>query len=88
MGCTGFVADGVTYSGGNGAGPNGVLFNARMNNYPTSWASAVADAPGGAPEPWTNPESHVYRIDVTVANDANAAGKSHTQTFTWEAQNT
>ncbi|HEX2085162.1 MAG TPA: SipW-dependent-type signal peptide-containing protein, partial [Solirubrobacteraceae bacterium] len=58
-----FVADGVTYSGGNGAGANGVLFNARMDLYPTTWAAGIADAPGGTPEPWTNPENHVYRFD-------------------------
>jgi predicted ribosomally synthesized peptide with SipW-like signal peptide len=81
-----FVADSVTYSGGNGAGAGGVLFNARMNNYPTTWASGIVDAPGGTPEAWTNPEPHVYRFTVTVANDNNAANKNHTQTFTWEAQ--
>jgi predicted ribosomally synthesized peptide with SipW-like signal peptide len=81
-----FVADGVTYSGGNGAGANGVLFNTRMNLYPTTWTAGIADAPGGTPEPWTNPESHVYRLDVTVANDQAAENKNHTQTFTWEAQ--
>lgn len=81
-----FVADSVTYSGGNGAGANGVLFNARMDLYPTTWAAGISDAPGGTPEPWTNPESHVYRFDVTVADDNNAANKTHTQTFTWEAQ--
>jgi hypothetical protein len=83
-----FAADGVTYSGGNGAGAGGVLFDARMNNYPTTWAAGIADAPGGTPEAWTNPENHVYRIDVTVADDNNAAAKSHEQTFTWEAQGT
>jgi hypothetical protein len=85
--CTGFQADSVTYSGGNGAGANGVLFDARMDQYPTTWAAGLADNPGGTPEAWTNPESHVYRLDVTVANDNNAAAKSHEQTFTWEAQN-
>jgi hypothetical protein len=81
-----FTADGASYGGGNGAGANGVLFNARMNLYPTTWTAGIVDAPGGTPEPWTNPESHVYRIDVTVADDQNAANKNHTQTFTWEAQ--
>jgi predicted ribosomally synthesized peptide with SipW-like signal peptide len=82
-----FVADSATYSGGNGAGANGVMFDARMNNYPTSYAGAIVDAPDGTPEAWTNPESHVYKIDVTVANDNNAANKTHEQTFTWEARN-
>lgn len=81
-----FVADSASYSGGNGAGANGVMFNARMNLYPTTWTTGIVDAPGGTAEAWTNPESHVYRIDVTVANDNNAASKTHTQTFTWEAQ--
>jgi hypothetical protein len=83
-----FVADSVTYSGGNGAGANGVLFNARMNLYPTTWTAGIADNPGGTPEAWTNPEDHVYKLDVTVSNDPLGANKSHQQTFTWEAQNT
>lgn len=81
-----FVADSASYSGGNGAGANGVMFNARMNLYPTTWTAGIVDAPGGTAEAWTNPELHVYRFDVTVANDNNAASKTHTQTFTWEAQ--
>ena len=81
-----FVADSATYSGGNGAGASGVMFDARMNLDPTPWTAGIVDAPGGTPEPWTNPENHVYRLDVTVANDNNAANKNHTQTFTWEAQ--
>jgi hypothetical protein len=81
-----FVADSVTYSSGNGAGAGGVLFDSRMSNYPTTWGAGIPEAPGGTPEPWTNPESHVYRLDVTVSNDANGANKSHTQTFTWEAR--
>jgi hypothetical protein len=87
MGCTGFAADSVAYSGGNGAGANGVMFNARMNNYPTTYGGAIHDAPGGTDEIWTNPTSHVYRFDVTVADDLNAADKTHQQTFTWEARN-
>ena len=81
-----FVADSVTYSGGNGAGANGVMFSARMNNYPTTWAAGILDAPGGTAEAWTNPESHVFKFDVSVSNDPAGANKSHTQTFTWEAQ--
>jgi predicted ribosomally synthesized peptide with SipW-like signal peptide len=87
MACTGFSADSVTYSGGNGAGANGVMFDARMNAYPTTWASGIVDAPGGTAEVWTNPTAHVYKLDVTVADDNNAAAKTHQQTFTWEAQN-
>ncbi len=44
-----FVADGATYGGGNGAGANGVLFNARMDQYPTTWTGGISDAPGGTP---------------------------------------
>ncbi len=81
-----FVADSAAYSGGNGAGANGVMFDARMSAYPTTWSAGIVDAPGGTAEAWTNPEAHVYRFDVTVSNDAAGANKSHTQTFTWEAQ--
>lgn len=87
MDCTGFTADSVTYSGGNGAGAGGVMFNARMDSYPTTWTAGIVDAPGGTAEAWTNPEAHVYRFDVTVADDQNAAAKTHQQTFTWEARN-
>jgi len=82
-----FVPDSVTYSGPNGAGSGGVLFSARMDQYPTSWTGGISDAPGGTPTAWTAGSSHVYRLKVTVANDSSAAGKTHTQTFTWEAQN-
>jgi hypothetical protein len=81
-----FEADAATYSGAPGAGSGGVVFSARMNNYPTSWATGISDAPGQAPEAWTGGERHVYRLKVTVANDNNALNKSHTQTFTWEAR--
>jgi hypothetical protein len=81
-----FQADNVTYSGGNGAGANGVMFDSRMDDYPDDWTNGILDAPGGIAEPWTNPESHVYRFDVTVSNDPLGANKSHTQTFTWEAR--
>jgi hypothetical protein len=87
MACTDFAADSVTYSGGNGAGANGVMFNSRMNSYPTTWTAGIVDAPDGTAEAWTNPESHVYKLDVTVANDNSAANKTHQQTFTWEARN-
>ena len=87
MDCTGFSADSVTYSGGNGAGAGGVLFDARMNLFPTTWTAGIVDAPGGTPEAWTNPENHIYKLDVTVANDNNAADKTHQQKFTWEARN-
>lgn len=87
FGCTGFTADSVTYSGDPGAGANGVMFDATMNQYPTTWGTGILDDPGGTLEAWTNPETHVYKLDVSVANDNNAAGKSHEQTFTWEAQN-
>lgn len=87
FGCTGFTADSVTYSGDPGAGANGVMFDSTMNLYPTTWAAGIVDDPAGTPEAWTNPESHVYKLDVTVANNNSAANKSHEQTFTWEAQN-
>ncbi len=82
-----FTPDPVTYSGGNGAGANGVMFDANMNLYPTGWASGIVDAPGGTAEPWTNLEKHTFRFTVTVNNDNNAVGKTHTQSFIWEAQN-
>lgn len=61
----------------------GVLFSDRMDQYPTSWTTGIA----GTPAAWTAGSAHVYRLKVTVADDSAAAGKTHTQTFTWEAQN-
>lgn len=38
-------------------------------------------------EIWTNPESHAYKFQITLDNDAAAIGKTATATFNWEARN-
>ena len=80
--CTGFTPDAANYIG---AGP-GVVFNGALSGFPTSYASAIADAPG-APETWTTGERHVYRFVVTLGGSLAAQGLSQTATFTWEARN-
>lgn len=81
--CTGFQADATNYLG---AGP-GVVYSGTLQDYPDAPAGAVADPPSGGSETWTSGESHVYRLQVTLRNDAGAQGKNATQTFTWEARN-
>jgi hypothetical protein len=39
-------------------------------------------------EVWTNPESHDYKFELTLANDLAVEGLSSTATFAWEARNT
>lgn len=82
--CTNFTADVTNYTG-NGAG---VVYLGTLQAYPDSWAAGLQDAPG-ALESWATSEAHAYRIDITLQSAApvGAQGKSATQQFTWEAQN-
>ena len=81
--CTGFTADAVNYIGAG----NGVVYNGTLQGYPDSYTAGIVDPTSGTPESWTNPESHVYQITVTVQDNNLAQGKNATQTFTWEARN-
>ena|SRR5215210_4747192 len=83
-GCGDFNADGTTYISGK---PAGVVYDGTLAGYPDSSAAGIVDPVAGSPESWTNNESHAYRFQVTVQNDAAAAGKTATQVFRWEAQN-
>jgi hypothetical protein len=81
--CTGFAADDTDYLG---QGP-GIVYSGTLASYPASWSTAIADPPAGPVESWTTGEVHSYRLSVTLANDAAAAGTSATAAFTWEARN-
>jgi len=81
--CAGFVADLTNYTGAGA----GVVYDGTLAAFPDSYAAGIVDPTSGSPESWTNPESHAYRITVTVADDDLAQGKNTTQTFTWEARN-
>ncbi|MGQ0805171.1 MAG: hypothetical protein ACT4PI_15085 [Actinomycetota bacterium] len=81
--CTGFSADATNYIGAGA----GVIYNGTLQGYADDYATGLVDPTAGTPESWTNPESHVYQIQVTVQDNDLAQGKNATQTFTWEARN-
>jgi hypothetical protein len=58
------------------------LYNAKL-----SPADISAHYGGGLGEVWTNPESHAYKFQITLENDAAGLDKSATATFKWEGRN-
>jgi predicted ribosomally synthesized peptide with SipW-like signal peptide len=81
--CAGWTADSTNYIGAGA----GVIYSGTLAAFADTWAAGLTDAPT-ATESWTNPESHYYRIQITVADDNAAQNLTATQTFTWEARNT
>jgi predicted ribosomally synthesized peptide with SipW-like signal peptide len=81
--CTGFSADAGNYIGAGA----GVVYSGTLQAYPDNFAAGFLDAPS-ATESWTNNETHVYKIQVTLQDNNAAKGLDATQTFTWEARNT
>lgn len=81
--CATFAPDGANYIG---AGP-GVVYSGTLQGYPDGYGAGLVDPTAGSPESWTNPETHAYRIRVTVQNDNGAQGLNASQQFTWEARN-
>jgi hypothetical protein len=82
--CTNFNADSTTYITGQ---PAGVMYVGTLAGLPTSWATGLADPSSAAPETWTTSEPHVYKLQLTLGDNAAAVSKTATQIFTWEAQN-
>jgi predicted ribosomally synthesized peptide with SipW-like signal peptide len=82
--CTGFTADSTNYIT-QGAG---VVYNGNLSAWPSTSATALDDPTTAAKEIWNQNEKHAYRLDVTVQNDPLGQGKTATESFTWEAQNT
>jgi hypothetical protein len=83
--CTNFTPDATNYI----AAGAGVIYSGTLAAFPDTWAApGLQDAPG-ALESWATNEVHAYRIDVTLSASAPLAaqGKTATQQFTWEAQN-
>jgi hypothetical protein len=76
--CTSFQPDATDYIGAG----NGVIYSGTLQDFPDSYAAGLVD-PGST---WTGPESHVYRIQVTLQGNQAAAGLNATQAFTWEAR--
>lgn len=84
--CTDFAADSRDYIGAG----QGVVYNGTLADYPDTHTAGLDDpADGGGNETWANPESHAYKLEVTLPSSTpNAAeGKTATQQFTWEARN-
>lgn len=82
--CTGFVADVTNYIGAG----SGVVYSGTLQGFADDYATALVDPTSGAPETWTNGETHDYRFVVTVGTSDSGQGKTASQTFTWEARNT
>ena len=81
--CNNFVADSTNYVGAGA----GVLYFGTLAAFPDSYASGIVDPSSGTPETWTTGESHVYRFDVILQDNAAAQGLDAAQEFTWEARN-
>jgi hypothetical protein len=81
--CANFTADATNYVGAGA----GVIYNGTLQGFADDYAGGLVDPTPGSPETWTAGEQHVYRLQVTLQNNAAAAGKSATQEFTWEARN-
>lgn len=82
--CTTFAPDATDYVGSG----SGVIYNGTLLAYPDDYATATADPPSGGAESWTSGETHVYKLQVTLQDNAAAKSKTATQIFTWEARNT
>ncbi|HEX7168277.1 MAG TPA: hypothetical protein VF230_14960 [Acidimicrobiales bacterium] len=81
--CTTFVADTTDYLG---FGP-GVVYSGTLEAYPGSFDLGIVDPPTGGAATWTTGTSRSYRMNVSLANDAAAAGLTASATFRWEARN-
>ena len=82
--CTNFTPDATDYTGAG----NGVIYNGTLQGFPDTYAAGQVDPTAATPESWTSSESHVYKLQATLQDDAAAQGTNATQTFTWEARNT
>jgi predicted ribosomally synthesized peptide with SipW-like signal peptide len=74
--CTGFTADET-------------LFNAKLNTFPTSYASGLADNPGSATK-WVQNDSVAYKVTATLPSNVAGAAQGKTtgsHILRWESQN-
>jgi predicted ribosomally synthesized peptide with SipW-like signal peptide len=74
--CTGFSSESTIFSG--------TVQNFKSNK--TAFGSGVGAYPG-AQTKWSQNDTLVYRVTVTLQNNTNAQGLSCTLGFTWEARN-
>lgn len=77
--CTGFTPDSTDYEG-SGAG---VFVDTQLDQFPSTYAGGIED-PIAA---WSDGDSAVYEITLTVQNDNAAQGLAATQDFSFEARN-
>lgn len=76
--CTGFTPDATDYDG-NGAG---VIYDSTLEAFGDDYATGTTD-----PAPaWSNGDTAVYEITLTVQNDNAAQGLGATQSFAFEAR--
>jgi len=80
--CTNFAPDATNYVSQG----NGVIYNGTLAGYPDDESGAIVDPNAAAPESWTNPESHAYKLEISVADNNDAQGRTATQSFTWLAR--
>ncbi len=80
----GFSADGTDYNG-NGAG---VIYDGTLEGFADNYGAGLVDPKPAAMETWIGGESHAYKFAITVQDNSAAQGKTATQTFTFDAQNT
>jgi hypothetical protein len=81
--CADFQPDAADYIG-QGAG---VVHNGALRDYPYDYVSGIRDPPSGGAESWSKGESHVYKFDLTLRDDAAAQGLNANEALTWEAHN-
>lgn len=77
--CTGFTPDATDYEGD---GP-GVFVDTTLINFPANYDDGIADPVAT----WSDGDSAVYEITLTVQNDNDAQGLAATQDFSFEARN-
>lgn len=77
--CTGFTPDATDYEGD---GP-GVFVSTNLLDFPANYDDGIADPVAS----WSDGDSAVYEITLTVQNDNDAQGLSATQDFSFEARN-
>jgi predicted ribosomally synthesized peptide with SipW-like signal peptide len=81
--CTNFTADTTDY--GNGPG---VVYTGLLSGLGSTAATGVVDPKAGTPATWAAGDTHAYKLQVTVRNDAGGQGKTASTAFNWVAGNT
>lgn len=80
-----FTADTRDYIGQG----SGVVYNGTLSGFPADYAGGLTDPDNstGGTETWSSPETHAYKLEVTLQDNSAAQGQSASASFTWEARN-